>query len=198
MDILQAREQRWRTRQDLARRFRAPVLTLRLNIPGPDKNPPGAEQALARLWDALLARYRRAFVAYRRAIDAHGVSPARLEGTPWGAAPRLKPDAPNLVPYLYREHGADADGPFRHLVSPLPAPLLKLMAVRLENAHPLGRLADADVLDADGRVLSRADADLPPRACFVCSEPAALCRRLGRHAAEAAAFVRTLLEQART
>jgi len=172
--VLEAREGRWRARQNLVLRFRAPVLTLCLNIPGPDKNPPGAAQALACLWDSLLARYRRAFILYRRARCA-----------------------PGLVPYLYREQGADADGPFRHLVSPLPALALKRLAVHLETDHPLGRLADADILDAEGRVLSRAAMGLPPRVCFLCPEPAALCRRLERHTPEEVfAFVRVLLEQA--
>ena len=171
--VLEAREYRWQARQDLVLRFHAPVLTLRLNIPGPDKNPPGAEQAFSRLWDSLLARYRRAFVLYRRLYPA-----------------------PDLIPYLYREHGTGADGSFQHLVSPLPAFELKRLAVDLEANHPLGRLADADVLDVDGRVVSRADMGLPPRACFVCSEQAALCRRLGRHRNdELIAFVREMLEQ---
>ena len=172
--VLDARERRWLARRDLVLRFQAPVLTLCLNIPGPDKNPPGAEQALARIWESLLARYRRAFVLYRR---AHAV--------------------PGLVPYLYREQGTDADGPFRHLVSPLPALELKRLAVHVETRHPLGRLADADVLAKDGSVVSRVDIGLPPRACFICLEPAALCRRLGRHTGEEVfAFARALLEQA--
>jgi holo-ACP synthase len=79
----------------------------------------------------------------------------------------------------------------------LPALELKRLAVRLESRHSLGRLADADVMAEDGRVLSRADMGLPPRACFVCSEPAALCRRLGRHTPEElSVFVGALLEQA--
>lgn len=169
--ILAARERRWRIRQDLVRRFQAPVLTLGLNIPGPDKNPPGAEQALNRLWDSLLARYRRAFILYRREHPLAG-----------------------LTPYLYRERSTGADGPFWHLVSPLPANTLKRLGVYCETNHPLGRLADVDVLAEDGHVLSRADLGLPPRPCFLCAEPAALCRRLGRHApADVSAFVRDVL-----
>jgi len=69
--------------------------------------------------------------------------------------------------------------------------------VHLEAEHPLGRLADADILAADGSVLSRADMGLPPRTCLVCSEPAVLCRRLGRHApGEVSARACALLEQA--
>jgi holo-ACP synthase len=44
--ILQAREKRWEARRRLAARHRCPVLTLRLNIPGPNKNLPGVEQCL--------------------------------------------------------------------------------------------------------------------------------------------------------
>jgi holo-ACP synthase CitX len=59
------------------------------------------------------------------------------------------------------------------------------MAVRIENKHPLGRLADIDVLSNTGEPVARADLGLPPRACFLCGEPAVLCRPINRHSREA-------------
>ena len=171
--ILEARERRWRTKQTLARRFRACVLSLCLNIPGPDKNPPGAERAFVFLQAALRAAHARAL---RR---RHATSAARRKVR------------------LYEMRGSGADGLYWLLLSPLPGSTLKRMAVRLERAHPLGRLADIDVLTQTGEPVSRVDLGLPPRACFLCGEPAALCRRSRRHSQEMLmAFVAALLEKA--
>lgn len=74
---------------------------------------------------------------------------------------------------------------------------LKAICVTVEEEHFLGRLADADVLDAQGQPVTRAHLGLPPRSCFLCDAPAALCRREGRHAPEqVAAYVRDLLNRA--
>ena len=158
--ILEARERRWRTKHALARRFRACVLSLCLNIPGPDKNPPGAERAFVFLQAALRAAHARALRRW------HGKRAARSKA------------------HLYEVRGKGADGPFWLLLSPLPDFTLKRMAVSLERTHPLGRLADIDVLTQAGVPVSRADLGLPPRACFLCGEPAALCRLSKRHSWE--------------
>jgi len=152
--ILEAREQRWRTKRKLARRFRACVLSLCLNIPGPDKNPPGVGQAFALLRAALREAHAREL---RRVLPAC------------------------CAAVMYETAGTGADGPFQLMVSPLPGFTLKRMAVRLEHEHPLGRLADIDILTQAGKPVSRADLGLAPRACFLCGEPAALCRRRKQH-----------------
>jgi Phosphoribosyl-dephospho-CoA transferase (holo-ACP synthetase) len=56
--------------------------------------------------------------------------------------------------------------------------------ITLEQQHPLGRLFDLDVLQADGRSLSRREFDLPPRRCLICDELAAACGRSRRHSSE--------------
>jgi len=155
--LLEAREQRWRTKLELARRFHACVLSLCLNIPGPDKNLPGAERAFALLRAAL-------HTAHERELRRAGNGRAAV---------------------LHEADGAGADGPFHLLVSPLPGVTLKHMAVRLECEHPLGRLADIDILTRTGEPVSRADLGLAPRACFLCGEPAALCRRKKQHPQQA-------------
>jgi holo-ACP synthase len=70
------------------------------------------------------------------------------------------------------------------MVSPLPGFTLKRMAVRLEREHPLGRLADIDVLTETGTIISRADLGLAPRRCFLCDEAAMLCRQRNSHPQE--------------
>ena len=173
--ILEAREERWRAKQALARRFRACVISLCLNIPGPDKNPPGAERACALLQAALRKAHAREARAWRGLAARNGACAAILHET----------------------GGKGADGPYRLMASPLPGRALKRMAVRLENAHPLGRLADIDILTEKGAPVSRADLGLPPRVCFLCGEPAALCRRRRNHSQESlSAFIAATLQGA--
>ena len=173
--ILEAREARWQEKQALARRFRACVISLCLNIPGPDKNPPGAEQACALVQAALRKAHAR---EVRRLLAARARVPRNAR-----AAVKIPRNA-CCAAIAHETGGAGADGPYRLMLSPLPGRTLKRMAVRLENAHPLGRLADIDILTAAGVPVSRADLGLPPRACFLCGEPAALCRRRKTHAQE--------------
>lgn len=60
------------------------------------------------------------------------------------------------------------------------AAAIKAAATQLEETHPLGRLFDIDVLDADGHKLSRS----VPRRCLLCGEQAQVCARSRRHSVE--------------
>ena len=59
----------------------------------------------------------------------------------------------------------------------LPAPELKRIAIAVENDGPVGRLFDMDVIDTDGRKLSRPE----PRRCIICKAVAQECARSRRH-----------------
>ena len=61
------------------------------------------------------------------------------------------------------------------------ADVIKEIAVRLEEVHPLGRLFDIDVLGADGKKISRSI----PRRCLLCDRQAQDCARSRRHSVEA-------------
>lgn len=63
----------------------------------------------------------------------------------------------------------------------IPPEELKKALIILEQQHPLGRLFDLDVLNAQGTALSRKDFDLTPRRCLVCDELAAVCGRSRAH-----------------
>ena len=69
--------------------------------------------------------------------------------------------------------------------------LLKRSAVALEDAHPWGRLLDADVVVAgpehEPALLAREDLGLPPRPCLVCGASVRTCLALRSHAPGAAA-----------
>jgi len=62
-----------------------------------------------------------------------------------------------------------------------PAAALKRAMIRLEQSAPAARLWDIDVLDARGKILSRADFGLSPRRCLICARPAAECGRSQSH-----------------
>jgi len=189
--ILEARERRWLIKYELARRFRACVLSLCLNIPGPDKNPPGAEQALTLLQAALRKAHARELHLHRKRAKPLNLSPKTL-------FPPLAAARPRRAAILHEVCGTGADGPYRLMVSSLHGFTLKRMAVRLEREHPLGRLADIDILTQAGEAVSRADLGLPPRACFLCGEAAMLCRRKKQHPQEVLInFAAALLEKVR-
>ena len=71
-----------------------------------------------------------------------------------------------------------------YLLVPLPAMLVKKTCCEIEDKHPLGRLMDIDVLDADGALMDRATLGLPPRPCLLCDQPARYCMRAHTHTLE--------------
>ena len=68
-------------------------------------------------------------------------------------------------------------------VAAAPA-VLKTLALRLEEIHPLGRLFDIDVYDHDGKKLSREYSASAPRPCLVCGGNGFACGRSRAHTPE--------------
>ncbi len=58
---------------------------------------------------------------------------------------------------------------------------VKRALVAIEEASPLGRLFDIDVLRPDGTKVSRGDLGLPGRTCLICGEAAFVCARSRAH-----------------
>jgi len=69
-------------------------------------------------------------------------------------------------------------------VADLPAEELKRICVMIEDSQPVCRLFDMDVLDTDGRKLSREELGLTGRACLICSKPAYECSRSRVHSVQ--------------
>ena len=67
------------------------------------------------------------------------------------------------------------------LVYDRPAAELKAACLKLETAAPVGRLYDFDVLDAEGKKLSRPC----QRTCLICGAPVTACSRSRAHGLEA-------------
>jgi len=58
---------------------------------------------------------------------------------------------------------------------------LKELMLEIENAHPLGRLWDFDVIGRDGLTVSREALGYPKRKCLLCDEDAHACARSRAH-----------------
>lgn len=149
--VLARREARQDEQIALVRATGAPLVSLTIVAPGPDKDGPAVRAAFdagARACADLLAARGWAELA-RRAVEA-------------------------------------ATGPELLLAVAADPAELKAALVALEDAAPLGRLWDLDVvagLGEDGLpvVLGRSALGLPPRRCLVCDEDAAACARSARH-----------------
>lgn len=66
----------------------------------------------------------------------------------------------------------------------IPAEKVKEKMVWLEQSHAVGRLWDIDVINEQGKILSRADSGLAVRRCLVCDEDARICGRSQAHSFE--------------
>ena len=71
-----------------------------------------------------------------------------------------------------------------YLVTPLPLLEAKRIAVNIEDTHPLGRLFDIDIINADGVPVSRDAIGEKPRRCLVCDHEARYCMRMRWHTQE--------------
>lgn len=58
---------------------------------------------------------------------------------------------------------------------------IKNLATFIEDNHPLGRIFDFDVLDSDGKQISREDLGREPRKCLLCERNAFECGRSRVH-----------------
>jgi holo-ACP synthase/triphosphoribosyl-dephospho-CoA synthase len=79
------------------------------------------------------------------------------------------------------------DGPESYFTASLPAEGLKRLSAEFERTHPLGALADIDVMDHEGRPLGRAELGMRPRECIVCGGEAAVCCAGRKHSVKAVA-----------
>lgn len=141
--ILEAREWRWNHRKELAKKYKKPVLTITLNIPGPDKTKD---------------LYKKAFKYLVEDFK--------------------KKD----IPIIYEEIRQSYDGPEAYLVVECDVLDLKKICVKFEDSHPLGRIADFDVLGK--RVVSRKDLGKEERKCLICQRPATDCIISRRHSVD--------------
>ncbi|WP_394243817.1 citrate lyase holo-[acyl-carrier protein] synthase [Vibrio astriarenae] len=61
---------------------------------------------------------------------------------------------------------------------------LKRAMIKLENNHPLGPLFNFDVLNRDGKMVSRRSSEMEPRKCIICDHAASYCAASHIHSEE--------------
>lgn len=89
------------------------------------------------------------------------------------------------LPILEKAETRESTGYECFLSVNAPARQIKEALCLLEESSSLGRLFDIDVLDVDGRKISRTDLGLPERTCLICGNPAAVCSRSRAHSVDA-------------
>ena len=97
---------------------------------------------------------------------------------------RLLADALSHCKILHREEHCLITGCEGYYVVDLPATELKALAVEIEDTDPIGRLFDMDVLDIDGRKLTREALGHPRRKCLLCDTDAVICASTRAHSLE--------------
>lgn len=82
---------------------------------------------------------------------------------------------------LHRELCFENTGCEAYYVVDMPPNKLKQLAIDIEETHLIGRLFDMDVMDPEGKKISRDSLGLPRRKCLLCENDAYLCARSRTH-----------------
>jgi holo-ACP synthase len=67
------------------------------------------------------------------------------------------------------------------VIKGMSASELKHMMIKIESHHTIGRVMNLDVIDGDGKTISRSASQLEPRTCLVCQRAACYCATNHRH-----------------
>lgn len=84
---------------------------------------------------------------------------------------------------IFQKFDAARTGCERFYVLPLAPEEAKRMGTDIEEASPLGRLFDMDVIRPDGTKVERQEIGLPGRRCLICGGEVWLCARARAHSA---------------
>ncbi len=103
----------------------------------------------------------------------------------------------NRIAVVYRQDIHEATGDEAYFILDAEAMTVKAITADIEDATPLGRLFDMDVLSPDGTKAERTELGLPGRKCLICGKPAKECSRSRTHTvADLQARTREILEKA--
>ena len=139
-----------------------------------------AREARVQRQRELLTRYGKPLICFTMNIAGpEKVTPLILEGFQLGRA--LLDAQLAELPILFAEDRTAPTGCEAMLVVDTDPQRLKRITTQIEDASPLGRLFDLDVLTPDGAKLSRSDIGQPERRCLICGNPAYLCSRSRAH-----------------
>ncbi|SPF32926.1 citrate lyase holo-(acyl-carrier protein) synthase [Candidatus Desulfosporosinus infrequens] len=73
------------------------------------------------------------------------------------------------------------EGPILYVAVKEDVLALKMIAIKFEEKHPLGRCLDLDVYDLKGKSIGRQELGYPMRKCYLCEDYAHHCVRARRH-----------------
>lgn len=79
------------------------------------------------------------------------------------------------VKILYNEKQVSWDGPEAYIVVDISPIHVKKIAVEFEENYKLGRIADIDVMNPDGKNISRQEVGYKTRKCYLCNNTAHYC-----------------------
>ena len=128
----------------------------------------------------LLARYQKPVICFTMNIPGPEKYNREIAVGFW-LGNRLLQQALQGLSVLDRQVCCESTGCESFYVVDHPAQALKQLTVAIEEASPLGRLFDMDVLDADGSHLHRETA----RQCLLCEKDASVCARSRAHGLDA-------------
>ena len=103
----------------------------------------------------------------------------------------------NKIDVVYRQDIHEATGDEAYFILNAAPLTVKAITADIEDATPLGRLFDMDVLCPDGTKVERTQLGLPGRKCLICGKPAKECSRSRTHTvADLQARTKEILEEA--
>lgn len=132
---------------------------------------------------ALLSQYRKPLLCFTMNI-AGPVKFDRDISIGFFVGCRLLKDALRGSKVLHMEEHREITGCEAYYVVDLPARELKQIAIDIEETEMIGRLFDMDVLDTDGRKLTREELGYQRRRCLLCENDASVCARSRAHGLE--------------
>jgi len=150
--MLEARDRRAERQKELIAEYNLPLISLTVNMPGPYKSLPVCSEI------------------FRAGLSELFV---RLKGN--------GEKGESEKPVIYQEAMELLTGPEAFVVVDADSNSLKELVIEIENLHPLGRLLDFDVIDRNGRSVSRDDLGYPRRKCLLCEQDAHACARSRAH-----------------
>ena len=175
-ELLASRDARHATQQKLLAEHSGKTLVcLTVVMPGSVKRN---QQSLTAAHAAVEAMRKAFAVKENKGLSPlENLEPLEPLETPEPLVP-LESLAPTLLE-LDLETGYEA-----YLITPMPLLEAKRIAVNIEDTHPLGRLFDIDIINADGVPVSRDAIGEKPRRCLVCDHEARYCMRMRWHTQE--------------
>lgn len=138
--VLDAREQRWNKRIEMAGQYGRTIVTITLCLPLSCRTSSEYTTLFPRLCAQVQQHLTQGGIC--------GTEPVYIDG---------------------------ADGPACFMAMSGTPEAVKECCVQTEERFAGGRMLDVDVMDSHGTPIGRSELGLPPRRCFICDQPAAVC-----------------------